>query len=80
MHCNGKCHLMKELAKKAAEETPSSEKKVSTAQFEILAVLNEVVTISFSPAIVYNVSPATIYTNFYSHNYNPVFLKPPSIA
>ncbi|KOS08400.1 hypothetical protein AM493_17190 [Flavobacterium akiainvivens] len=80
MHCNGKCHLMKELAKKAAEENPSSEKKTATAQFEILALVQEPFTISFTEQVNYNISPATVYTNLYSHNYNPVFLRPPGLA
>jgi len=33
MHCNGKCHLMKELAKAAENEKPiSSDKKHATAE------------------------------------------------
>lgn len=80
MHCNGKCHLMKELAKKAAEETPSSEKKSSGTQFEILAVLEEPFTLTINPAVHYTVSPAIVYNNLYSHNYNPVFFRPPSIV
>ena len=37
MHCNGKCHLMKELAKASENEKPiSSDKKSTTQEFEIL--------------------------------------------
>jgi hypothetical protein len=37
MHCNGKCHLMKELAKAAEKETPiSSDKKNSHFEIEVL--------------------------------------------
>ena len=37
MKCNGKCHLMKELAKTAESETPiSSNKKIATHDLEIL--------------------------------------------
>jgi len=80
MHCNGKCHLMKELAKKAAEETPSSEKKTGGMQFEILAVLETPFTFTFTPTVHYNGSPAIVYNNLYSHNYNPIFFRPPSIV
>nr|WP_322626263.1 hypothetical protein [uncultured Flavobacterium sp.] len=80
MHCNGKCHLMKELAKKAAEENPSSEKKSGGAQFEILAVLEAPFTLTITPVVHYTISPAIVYNNLYSHNYNPVFFRPPSIV
>jgi hypothetical protein len=37
MHCNGKCHLMKELAKTSESETPiSSNKKVASHELEVL--------------------------------------------
>ena len=37
LHCNGKCHLMKELAKASENEKPiSSNKKIATQEFEIL--------------------------------------------
>jgi hypothetical protein len=37
LQCNGKCHLMKELAKSSDNETPiSSGKKMNSQQFEIL--------------------------------------------
>jgi hypothetical protein len=37
MHCNGKCHLMKELAKAAENEKPiSSDKKNTTQEVEVL--------------------------------------------
>jgi hypothetical protein len=37
MHCNGKCHLMKELAKASESEKPiSSDKKSTTQESELL--------------------------------------------
>ncbi|MBA4320815.1 MAG: hypothetical protein C0412_20695 [Flavobacterium sp.] len=37
LQCNGKCHLMKELAKSSESETPiSSDKKTASQQFEVL--------------------------------------------
>lgn len=37
LKCNGKCHLMKELAKASENETPvSQDKKTSYTEFEIL--------------------------------------------
>jgi hypothetical protein len=37
LQCNGKCHLMKELAKASENETPiSSNKKIASHEFEVL--------------------------------------------
>ena len=36
MHCNGKCHLMKELANASDKENPISDKKIVTQTSEIL--------------------------------------------
>lgn len=36
MHCNGKCHLMKELAKASENEKPLSDKKVTAHESETL--------------------------------------------
>ena len=36
MHCNGKCHLMKELAKAAEQEKPLSDKKSAHQEAELL--------------------------------------------
>ena len=36
MHCNGKCHLMKELAKAAEQEKPLSDKKALQKEAEVL--------------------------------------------
>lgn len=36
MKCNGKCHLMQELAKSSESEKPISDKKITIQEFEIL--------------------------------------------
>jgi len=37
LQCNGKCHLMKELAKTSESQTPiSSNKKIATQELEVL--------------------------------------------
>lgn len=36
LHCNGKCYLIKELAKASEDEKPFSEKKSTLKQLEIL--------------------------------------------
>lgn len=36
MHCNGKCHLMKQLAKASEQEKPLTDKKQLSAEHEVL--------------------------------------------
>lgn len=36
LHCNGKCHLMKELAKASENEKPISDKKLGVHESEVL--------------------------------------------
>ena len=36
LHCNGKCQLMKELAKASENEKPISDKKIAAQEFEVL--------------------------------------------
>ena len=51
LQCNGKCHLMKELAKSSENESPiSSDKKIASQQFEVL-FLEEIK--SFKIAAIY---------------------------
>ncbi|MEL1244020.1 hypothetical protein AAEO56_07090 [Flavobacterium sp. DGU11] len=41
LHCNGKCHLMKELAKAAEHEKPLSEKKQSKVEHDFMAYFQQ---------------------------------------
>jgi len=78
MHCNGKCHLMKELAKAAEEQKQQSDKKSAQQEAEVLfcEVLND---FSFSPSIVTPfVKNETVYNNLYSHKGAVFFFHPPS--
>lgn len=36
LHCNGKCHLMKELAKASEDEKPASQKRAGIQTAEVL--------------------------------------------
>ena len=80
MHCNGKCHLMKELAKAAETENPkSSDKKEINPVVEIL-FFQELPSISVSSLnLQYKEKITTTYFNLYSYsNRNSVF-HPPTI-
>ena len=80
LKCNGKCHLMKELAKAAETENPkSSDKKQNTPIQEVLFFKEiksfSIVSFSFSTESKINSS----YLELYSYlNTNSVF-HPPTI-
>lgn len=78
MHCNGKCHLMKELAKAQEQEkqTPSNKKNATAAAPDLILDSQD----DFS-LLVYNGSTQTTlnseYSNLYSHlNLYAVFHPP----
>ncbi len=81
LQCNGKCHLMKELAKASENEKPiSSDKKDNTKQevevlfyHEIKPLLTEQIYFSVAKKISDN------YSNFYFHNGIYSVFHPPTI-
>lgn len=78
MHCNGKCHLMKELAKAAEEQKQQSDKK--SAQHDAEALFCEAVAdFNFSQLTIIRIlKNETAYTNLYSHNAAVFFFHPPA--
>jgi hypothetical protein len=81
MHCNGKCHLMKELAKAAEKEKSSSDKKNAAQQAEVL-FLSATPTLIFksAPVVFQKKNRVVAYSNLYmSTNLSAVF-RPPVIA
>jgi hypothetical protein len=78
MHCNGKCHLMKELAKAQEEEKqiPSNKKNATFDTFDlILDIKNE-----FSLLVYSGITKTTIhskYSNLYSHLSLYSIFRPP---
>lgn len=82
MHCNGKCHLMKELAKAAENEKPiSSDKKHSVQESEIL-FFEEIKPFNCLHYVDANTAQVNSrYSNFYSYlNSTSVFHPPTFIA
>jgi hypothetical protein len=78
MHCNGKCHLMKELAKASDSEKPlSTDKKASSQLLEVL-FLEEIQSYAISPIyFVLKQKTAPSYSNLYSHlNTHSIFHPP----
>ncbi|WP_026729678.1 hypothetical protein [Flavobacterium denitrificans] len=76
-HCNGKCHLKKELAKTYKNDTPSSnEKKSETAEIVVLFLVKiPVFTFEKNTEAILKVN--SDYKNFYSHIEPHTVLKPP---
>ena len=66
LECNGKCHLVKELAKSSESESPiSSDKKMASQQFEVL-FLEEI--IAFKITSIYFLETQKLnsgYSNLY---------------
>jgi len=78
MHCNGKCHLMKEMAKESESEKPiSSDKKSGISENEILffQAIHPFETIQDSYPTTAKMHAS--YSNLYSYlNSNAVFHPP----
>ena len=81
LKCNGKCHLIKELAKVADNEKPiSSEKKTYSSQQIELLFFNEITEISFRQIYFHNkTSIGDNYANLYFHSVSCSVFHPPSI-
>jgi len=79
LHCNGKCHLMKELAKTSESEKPlSSGKKMVPQQLEVL-FLEEIKSVKI--ATIYFPSKQKIecdYCNLYFHLNSASVFHPPT--
>ena len=80
MHCNGKCHLAKEIAKTINTESSNpTEKKANTLQFEIL-YFQEIHSITFN-GTTFSSHPkeTTVYTNIYQHLFSNATFRPPTV-
>jgi hypothetical protein len=67
MHCNGKCHLMKELAKAAETENPKSSDKKYFSPLEEVLFFKEIKSFSIvSLGFLNQLKINTYYLNLYS--------------
>ena len=80
LKCNGKCHLMKELAKASEDEKPiNSDKKANSKQEIELLYCNEVSEINFRQIYFYNkTSVGDNYANLYFHTVGCSVFHPPT--
>ncbi len=78
MHCNGKCHLMKELAKASENEKPiSSDKKNVSQEFEIL-YLENIQSLRIKPVFFYKqLKFNRNYSNLYFRLNSTLVFRPP---
>ena len=81
LKCNGKCHLIKELAKASNDDKPiNSDKKNNLTQEVELLFCNEIVEISFRQIYFHNkTSIGDNYANLYFHSVSCSVFHPPTI-
>lgn len=78
MQCNGKCHLMQELAKSSENEKPISDKKIATQEFEVL-FFQEIKLIKICDFFFKNQEKDNDnYSNLYTFLKNSAFFRPPN--
>ena len=80
MHCNGKCHLMKELAKAAEQEKPLSDKKSAHQEVDVLFYqpVAHYFFEGFKPLALKITAP--FYNNLYTPVYQFSIFHPPLVA
>jgi len=78
MHCNGKCHLMKELAKASDAENPkSSDKKGTTQPIEVL-FFEEIKSFKINSFVSFNKEKINQnYSNLYFYLNSDTVFRPP---
>ena len=81
IQCNGKCQLMKEMAKASEAEKPiNSDKKTNFTQEIELLFCNEVTETNFIQIYFHNkTSVANKYANLYFHTASSSVFHPPKI-
>ena len=77
MHCNGKCHLMKELAK--ASESDKQEGKTSLQHAYEVLFITPLPVFDFNSCVVAKTIAQDRYENNYSHLYSSLTLRPPAV-
>lgn len=81
MHCDGKCHLKKELAKASEEEKPISSDKKATSKQESEVLFFESKTTLISKPILFftSLKVKNKYQNLYAYLSTHTIFHPPSV-
>mgnify|MGYP003577714119 CR=1 FL=1 len=77
LHCNGKCHLKKELAKSYKNDTPASNEKKSETAETILLCIVKIPVFYFDVNSISHFIANTFYNNLYSHLETVNIFRPP---
>ena len=80
MHCNGKCHLMKELAKASEKEKPISQNKKVTVQEQEVLFFQEIKSVEIKPYYQNNIAIRDNYSNLYTQLLRFSIFHPPTFA
>ncbi|MGV9004508.1 hypothetical protein [Flavobacterium sp.] len=78
LKCNGKCHLMKELAKESENEKPiQNNKKLASSEFEVL-FFQDIASLKFTQVFIHDTSiNFDNYSNQYFHLNSTSIFHPP---
>ena len=80
LQCNGKCYLMKELAKNTEnEKSLPTDKKGSTSEKEVLYFAEACAYCTFCKMDMNSLSISSLYLNLYSFLYTNSPFKPPTL-
>lgn len=80
MKCNGKCHLMKELAKASDTGNPvSQDKKASHQEFEVLFLEKSTTVAILNLNFPVQKETSFNYSNLYSHQASTAVFHPPAV-
>ena len=80
LNCNGKCHLMKELAKNSESENPVSNNKKIVSQETVIVFCEEINTFTLTPIYFQkNKRANSNYSNLYSCKISNAVFHPPTV-
>ena len=80
LNCNGKCYLMKELAKNSESENPVSNNKKIASQETVIVFCEEINTFTLTPIYFQkNKRANSNYSNLYSCKISNAVFHPPTV-
>lgn len=76
--CNGKCHLMKELAKYSTDDQDEPKQEKTAKNFTEILFCESITPLDFTPFSVANLSVVDTYQSLYFRLYSTSIPHPPS--
>lgn len=80
LHCNGKCQLMKEMAKASENEKPAQQKKSASAEVEVLFCQQAVAFVLACLDQPVSTEVCNKYSNLYSFLSSASLYHPPAVV